>query len=117
MCRAVFTETELPSPGLRARLSRRERENHNLPYLPHQQHFHQPTQRVPGSVNRVISRADAVQVAEGNIASSASGKHEVSVAESKTWCPGAPGWKLQAREPGDPIGSSAAKLGTVGEPH
>ena len=35
---------------------------------------------------RIISRADVVQAAEGNITSSAKGKHEVSVAESKTWC-------------------------------
>ena len=40
---------------------------------------------VLSSVNR-ISRADVVQAAEGNITSSAKGKHEVSVAESKTWC-------------------------------
>ena len=26
-------------------------------------------------------------------------------------------WKLQTREPGDPIGSQAARPGTVGEPH
>ena len=46
MCRAVFAGTELPSPGLRARLSRRESENQNSPYLPHQQHFHQPAHRL-----------------------------------------------------------------------
>jgi hypothetical protein len=41
---------------------------------------------VLSSVNRFISRADVVQTAEGNIASSVNGKPEVSVAESKTWC-------------------------------
>ena len=41
---------------------------------------------VLSSVNSFISRADVVQAAEGNITSSANGKHEVSVAESKTWC-------------------------------
>ncbi len=41
---------------------------------------------VLSSVNRFISCADVVQTAEGNIASSANGKHEVSTAESKTWC-------------------------------
>jgi small ligand-binding sensory domain FIST len=41
---------------------------------------------VLSSVNRFISRADVVQTAEGNIASSANGKPEVNVAESKTWC-------------------------------
>ena len=40
---------------------------------------------VLSSVNSFISRADVVQAAEGNITSSANGKHEVSVAESKTW--------------------------------
>ena len=36
---------------------------------------------VLSSVNRFIPCADVVQTAEGNIASSANGKHEVSVAE------------------------------------
>ena len=69
---------------------------------------------VLSSVNRFIPCADAVQAAEGNIASTVTGKNEVNAAESKTWMHV---WKLQAREPGDPIGSSAAKPGTVGEPH
>jgi hypothetical protein len=37
------------------------------------------------SVNRFIPCADAVQAAEGNIASALDGKHEPNTAESKTW--------------------------------
>ena len=44
------------------------------------------TQRVPGSVNRFISCADAVQAVEGNIDCASDGKHSTSTAESKTWC-------------------------------
>ncbi len=44
------------------------------------------TQRVPGSVNRFISCADAVQTVEGNIVSIVNGKNEANAAESKTWC-------------------------------
>ena len=77
------------------------------------------TQRVPGSEIRIISRADVVQAAEGNITSSAKGKHEVSVAESKTWCMCGNSKRApsQCKRAGDPIGSSAAKPRTVSEPH
>ena len=59
------------------------------------------TQRVPGSENRFIPCADVVQAAEGNIDRATDGKHEpehggVEDLEHV--------WKLQAREPGDPIG-------------
>ena len=72
------------------------------------------TQRVPGSVNRFISRADVVQTAEGKIV--------VCVRWQAHDERGGVGdlvhvWKLQAREPGDPIGSLAATSRTVSEPH
>ena len=38
------------------------------------------------SVNNFIQCADAVQAAEGNIVRAFDGKHESSMAESKTWC-------------------------------
>jgi hypothetical protein len=44
------------------------------------------------SVNLFIPRADAVQILEGNIKRALKGKHKSNV------------WKLQAREPGDPLG-------------
>ena len=72
------------------------------------------TQRVPGSVNRFISCADAVQAVEGNIAACARwqvrGEH--GGVEDLVHV-----WKLQAREPGDPIGSLAATSRTAREPH
>ncbi len=72
------------------------------------------TQRVPGSVNRFISRADVVQAAEGNIAVCVQWQvhNERGGVEDLVHV-----WKLQAREPGDPIGSSAPMPRTVDEPH
>lgn len=45
--------------------------------------------------------ADTLQTVEGNIAPDATGKTMANTAESKTWMHE---WKIQAREPGDPIG-------------
>ncbi len=41
---------------------------------------------VLSSVNRFIPCADVVQTAEGTIDRAFDGKHELSTAESKTWC-------------------------------
>ena len=56
---------------------------------------------VLSSVNHFIPCADAVLVAEGKTDRASDGKHDTDTAESKTWSMHG---KLQAREPGDPIG-------------
>ena len=66
------------------------------------------------SVNRFISRADVVQTAEGNIIASDRWRARDGRGGVEDL---AHVWKLQAREPGDPIGSPAEKPGAVGEPH
>ncbi len=68
---------------------------------------------VLSSVNIFIPCADVVQTAEGNI--------DRAIWQARFGHGGVEDlvhvWKLQAREPGDPIGSSAATSRTVSEPH
>ena len=68
---------------------------------------------VLSSVNRFIPCADVVQTAEGNIARAYwQARFEHGGVEDLEHV-----WKLQTREPGDPISSLATTPRTVSEPH
>jgi hypothetical protein len=69
---------------------------------------------VLSSVNHFIPCADVVLVTEGNIDFAFDGKHEPSMAESKTWCMYGNS-KRENRE--IPFGSLAATSRTAHKPH